>query len=110
MIESGIQKFGGGVIYTDKKKHTLTYTDIQQGDLINLLLNLLIRNNSENIRHNVQHRLKKFLVNACDVSQAESRRAEEIFYILLLNLFATRGSVVVKALCYKSEGRGFETR
>jgi hypothetical protein len=28
----------------------------------------------------------------------------------LLNSNGARGSVVVKALCYKPEGRGFETR
>jgi hypothetical protein len=28
----------------------------------------------------------------------------------LLNGWGVRGSVVVKALCYKPEGRGFETR
>jgi hypothetical protein len=30
------------------------------------------------------------------------------FYVILFNIFA-RGSVVVKALCYKPEGRGFDT-
>jgi hypothetical protein len=31
-------------------------------------------------------------------------------YNLCINLLGARGSVVVKALCYKPEGRGFDTR
>jgi hypothetical protein len=30
--------------------------------------------------------------------------------IMYNRIFGVRGSVVVKALCYKAEGRGFETR
>jgi hypothetical protein len=30
--------------------------------------------------------------------------------VIVTSLKGTRGSVVVKALCYKPEGRGFETR
>jgi hypothetical protein len=30
--------------------------------------------------------------------------------LMLLLVLGARGSVVVKALCYKPEGRGFETR
>jgi hypothetical protein len=30
--------------------------------------------------------------------------------IYTIKIFEERGSVVVKALCYKPEGRGFETR
>jgi hypothetical protein len=33
-----------------------------------------------------------------------------ILYILSHNTIGARGSVVVKALCYKPEGRGFENR
>jgi hypothetical protein len=31
-------------------------------------------------------------------------------YLALVKVKGARGSVVVKALCYKPEGRGFETR
>jgi hypothetical protein len=33
-----------------------------------------------------------------------------ILYIYIYIYMGARGSVVVKALCYKSEDRGFETR
>jgi hypothetical protein len=33
-----------------------------------------------------------------------------LFIYLLIVYLGARGSVVVKALCYKPEGRGFDTR
>jgi hypothetical protein len=38
--------------------------------------------------------------------------AHEIVYLLIpiLDAMGARGGLVVKALCYKPEGRGFETR
>jgi hypothetical protein len=34
----------------------------------------------------------------------------KIIIIIITIIMGARGSVVVKALCYKPEGRGFETR
>jgi hypothetical protein len=37
--------------------------------------------------------------------------AQNFFYLSLVFInVGARGSIVVKALCYKPEGRGFETR
>jgi hypothetical protein len=33
-----------------------------------------------------------------------------IIFNIIINMYGARGSVVVKALCYKPEGRGFVTR
>jgi hypothetical protein len=43
---------------------------------------------------------------------AVNRNSFFIYYNfnILTFLFGARGSAVVKALCYKSEGRGFDTR
>jgi hypothetical protein len=40
----------------------------------------------------------------------ESSFFNNMFYICLISSLAARGSVVVKVLCYKPEGHGFETR
>jgi hypothetical protein len=34
----------------------------------------------------------------------------DLFYMLTIYHIGAHGNVVVKALCYKPEGRGFETR
>jgi hypothetical protein len=41
-----------------------------------------------------------------DVFQADAK----VFFYLLQKIYGVRGSVVVKALCYKPEGRGFDSR
>jgi hypothetical protein len=35
---------------------------------------------------------------------------ELVAYLCDIKINGTRGSIVVKALCYKLEGRGFDTR
>jgi hypothetical protein len=37
-------------------------------------------------------------------------KGRNVFLAKLPDYIGARGSVVVKALCYKPEGRGFETR
>jgi hypothetical protein len=46
------------------------------------------------------------------VSQVVLYRVSYILYtnVHIIYIWGARGSVVVKALCYKPEGRGFQTR
>jgi hypothetical protein len=55
--------------------------------------------------------LRRMALVRADVSQGLSASFIRVTRIGELGTtLAVRGSVVVKALCYKSEGRGFETR
>jgi hypothetical protein len=55
----------------------------------------MARNEMANFMNNEPVRIRKQMI---------------VVYFLTLYKLGARGSVVVKALCYKPEGRGFETR
>jgi hypothetical protein len=51
--------------------------------------------------------------NPCDDEAPEHRNGNNSQIIIAIYIYISkgvRGSIVVKALCYKPEGRGFETR
>jgi hypothetical protein len=57
----------------------------------------------------------RFFVLSSTCNNAESNQQTKgpgtgIINVRYLKMVGVRGSVVVKALCYKPEGRGFETR